>query len=62
MDLDHTAKRSYILIHLGVEKNQQNLKEIKKLKNVEIKGNDIYTVDFKNLDNPYVIEVANRLE
>ena len=50
----------YILIHLGVEKNQQNLKEIKKLKNIEIKGNDIYTVDFKNLDNPYVIEVANR--
>ena len=51
----------YILIHLGVEKNQKNLKEIKKLRNVEIKGNDIYTVDFKNLgDNPYVIEVANK--
>ena len=50
----------YILIHLGVEKNQQNLKEIKKLKNIEIKGNDIYTVDFKNLDNPFVIEVANK--
>ena len=51
----------YILIHLGVEKNQQNLKEIKKLKNIEIKGNDIYTVDFKNMENnPYVIEVANK--
>ena len=50
----------YILIHLGVEKNKQNLKEIKKLKNIEIKGNDIFTVDFKNLDNPYVIEVANK--
>ena len=50
----------YILIHLGVEKNQQNLKEIKKLKNIEIKGNDIYTVDFKNLNNPYIIEVANK--
>ena len=43
-----------------MEKNQQNLKEIKKLKNIEIKGNNIYTVDFKNLDNPYVIEVANK--
>ena len=50
----------FILVDLGVEKNMQNLKEIKKLKNIEIKGGDIYTIDFKNLDNPYVIEVANK--
>ena len=50
----------FILVDLGVEKNMQNLKEIKKLKNIEIKGSDIYTIDFKNLDNPYVIEVANK--
>ena len=50
----------FILVDLGVEKNLQNLKEIKKLKNIEIKGGDIYTIDFKNLDNPYVIEVANK--
>ena len=49
----------FILVDFGVEKNMQNLKEIKKLKNIEIKGGDIYTIDFKNLDNPYVIEVAN---
>ena len=50
----------FILVDLGVEKNMQNLKEIKKLKNIEIKGGDIYTIDFKNLDNPYVLEVANK--
>ena len=50
----------FILVDFGVEKNLQNLKEIKKLKNIEIKGGDIYTIDFKNLDNPYVIEVANK--
>ena len=50
----------YVLVDLGVEKNMQNLKEIKKMKNMEIKGGDIYTIDFKNLDNPYVIEVANK--
>ena len=50
----------FILVDLGVEKNEQNLKEIKKLKNMEIKGGDIFTIDFKNLDNPYVIEVANK--
>ena len=50
----------FILVDFGVEKNAQNLKEIKKLKNIEIKGGDIYTIDFKNLDNPYVIEVANK--
>ena len=50
----------FILVDLGVEKNMQNLKEIKKLKNMEIKGGDIFTIDFKNLENPYVIEVANK--
>ena len=50
----------FILVDLGVQKNLENLREIKKMKNIEIKGGDIYTIDFKNLDNPYVIEVANK--
>ena len=48
---------SYILTNMVIEKNIQNVKEIKKMKGIEIKGNDIYTID---ISEHYKIEIANK--
>ena len=56
-EINNILEYSYIFTHMGIEKNIQNAKEIKKMKNIEIKGNDIFTID---ISENYRIEIANK--
>ena len=56
-EINNILEYSYILTNIVIEKNIQNVKEIKKMKGIEIKGNDIYTID---ISEHYKIEIANK--
>ena len=56
LNIDELLEYSYSLISIGIEQSIQNAKQIKSMKGIEIKGNDIYTV---NVNVDYSIEIAN---
>ena len=57
LNVDEVIEYSYAMINMGIKANLDNAKAVKKMKNVTMKGNDIYTV---NISNTTSIDIANQ--
>lgn len=56
LNIDDLLEYAYVMIKMGIEANIKNAKSVRKMKNIMIKGNDIYTVD---IAKTYSIDIAN---